>query len=258
MGEDSRIPNIGGIRKALVDALQGNQAGRGPLARRVFRRFVRLARRRRAARTSVPRRTNFWADDPPSEAAGQRARRSTTPTPSAPTSSCGSAGWSARSRTWRRTCAPCRPARSSSGSSTATPPPAAPPWPTARRGRRPRPVRGPVLGRGQRVLGLRRELHARGVRRASSAGSPPGRCRITAWTSRSSARGRTAATWTGPAASSGSWPSGATWAAYGGWALHHYCSAPERRGRGVRRPRVVRPAGAVPTGWSRSSPRTGR
>ena len=49
VGEDSKIPNIGGIRASLVEALRTSQTSRGPLARRLFRGQLQLARRRRAS-----------------------------------------------------------------------------------------------------------------------------------------------------------------------------------------------------------------
>ena len=36
VGEGSKIPNVGGIRKALVDAMQADPAGGGPMARRLL------------------------------------------------------------------------------------------------------------------------------------------------------------------------------------------------------------------------------
>jgi hypothetical protein len=50
VGEGSRIPNVNGLRKQLVDALKRVQPGIDSLAGRLLRRPVRLARRHRSAR----------------------------------------------------------------------------------------------------------------------------------------------------------------------------------------------------------------
>ena len=80
------------------------------------------------------------------------------------TTSSASASWRAASRTSRPTCAACRRAISINGSNTATRPAGSTTLADTRPRGRARTVRGALLGRRQRVVGLRRKLHARGVR----------------------------------------------------------------------------------------------
>jgi len=57
VGEDSKVPNVGGIRKALVDELRKAKPAVIRWPGRLLRRQLRLARRdRRARHTSAPYR----------------------------------------------------------------------------------------------------------------------------------------------------------------------------------------------------------
>ena len=104
VGEDSKIPNIDGIRKAIVDHMRRlgpRRRSAGPAAASPTATTGATASARAAKR---PRRTNFWA--------GEWRERPTVPpstirTSSAPTSSCASAGSPAASPTWPRICAAC-------------------------------------------------------------------------------------------------------------------------------------------------------
>ena len=120
VGEGSKVPNTGGIRRALVGRHAALAGWADPMARRMFRRQLRLARWRRAAidpgraaRTSGP---TTWRRC-------RTVRRSTSRTSSARTTSCGSAGWLVASHTWPPISAVCPHATSISGSSSATAPP---------------------------------------------------------------------------------------------------------------------------------------
>ena len=133
VGENSRIPNIGGIRKELAEALARTKPGAirwpgGCFADQYDWRDGIGPRDKR------PRRTNFWVDsrsgpDPRSAT----AHRSTIPTTSGPPNSSGSASWPAASRTSRRTSAAFRRRSSGVGWSTATRPRVPPPLPTSAR-----------------------------------------------------------------------------------------------------------------------------
>jgi alpha-L-arabinofuranosidase len=128
VGEKSPVANVGGIRKALVDALRRLKPpvirwpggcfadsynwrdGVGPMAER-------------------PRRTNFWAA---SEylAKGPDGPQKYDPNHFGTNEFVRFCSTRARSPTWRRTCAARPRAISMSGWNTATPPPAARLWPT--------------------------------------------------------------------------------------------------------------------------------
>ena len=118
VGENSRIPNTGGIRQAIVDHMRRLPAGPirwpgGCFADSYdWRDGVGGAAQR-------PTRTNFWANDMASLPDGPP---STIPIASAPTSSCASAAWPAARPTWPRISAACPRATSISGSSTCNSP----------------------------------------------------------------------------------------------------------------------------------------
>ena len=128
-----------------------------------WRDGVGRATRGRGAPTSGPARPD-----------NRTARASTTRITSAPTISSASAVSPAASRISPPTCAACRRATSINGSSTATRRRGRRRWPSCGRRAAARSVQRALLGRRQRELGLRRQLHARGIRDRVSAASRRG------------------------------------------------------------------------------------
>ena len=141
VGEGSKIPNVGGIRTALVDHLKRIQAPVDPLAGRLLRRQLRLARRHRRARRAAA----------PHELLGRQHRRC---------------------RRWPRQVRPERiSARSSSSASAASPAAAVP-------GRQPAQPAGARLLSVGRVLQLAgRHDHAGRAARAGTASRIRSTCR---------------------------------------------------------------------------------
>src|SRR5438876_7696916 len=130
VGEDSKVPNLGGIRKELVERMRRIKPGVVRWPGGCFADSYNW-RDGIGPRSSRPRRTNFWRDDRGRRASEAYAKldsgpRSMSRTGSAPTSSCASASLQARGPTLRPTCAACRPRISTSGSSTAMRPPGQP------------------------------------------------------------------------------------------------------------------------------------
>ena len=164
VGQDSKVPNVDGIRRDSSSTCGGSSRGVDPLARRLLRRQVRLARRHRPARQASARALlgRTTTDRPTRTADG---RRSTSRTTSAPASSSASAASATSSPTSPPTSAPAAPRSSSTGSSTATRPAGSTTLADERAAHGDRePFDVALLGRRQRVLGLRRPLHARGLR----------------------------------------------------------------------------------------------
>ena len=158
VGRDSKIPNVDGHPQAVRRRHEADRRAEPALARRLLRRRLPLARRHRPRRRR-PRTYNYWEHRMP------RACRPRRPTSSASTSSCASAGWSAPSRTSRPTSAPARPQEFHDWVVVLQRPRGhALPRRRARGQRRPRALQRQVLGRGQRVVGLRRQHVRRRVR----------------------------------------------------------------------------------------------
>ena len=150
VGPESKIPNIDGIRRDTDRARPAARAGRRALAGRLLRRQLPLARRHRT-------RGNATSPLRPL-ARGDRVQPVRHPRIHALLPALRRRAVFRRQRRHRH-----RPRSSSSGSSTATPRPARPRWPTSARTTATRAVRRALLGRRQRELGLRRQIHPGGL-----------------------------------------------------------------------------------------------
>ena len=161
---------------------------RDPLAGRLLRRRLRLARR-------------DWSAAKSGLAASAAGRKSPSRTSSARTSSSSSVGCAVRSRIWPATWARGRPSSFNVGSNTATPRPArrrspTSAWPTATTIRFASTIGVSATRAGAAAASSRRRITARNIA-ASLNGCPATACRST-----SSLRGRTATTSTGRGGSS--------------------------------------------------------
>ena len=74
VGRDSKIPNVGGIRKQFVDDMKRDRRAEPALAGRLLRRRLSLARRHRRA-AQRPRTYNFWENRMPRGRARGRDQR---------------------------------------------------------------------------------------------------------------------------------------------------------------------------------------
>ena len=117
VGPESKIPNIDGIRRTLIEHVASARAGRRALARAVASPTSTTGATASAAPTGAPA----------ASAAGAKRRK---PTSSAPMNSCDFADFAASSRISPPTSARARRKSSRSGSSTATPRPDRQPLPT--------------------------------------------------------------------------------------------------------------------------------
>ncbi len=115
VGEDSKIPNVGGIRKALVDHMRQLKA---PVVRWPGGCFADSYNWHDGIgpRAERPVRTNFWANEPQLWNAPDGPQKYALALPN----SCGSAAYAGQSRIWRPMSAASRPWTLTSGWSTAT------------------------------------------------------------------------------------------------------------------------------------------
>ena len=198
VGERSRIANTAGMRQALVDHMRRLPKACDPLARRLLRRQLRLARRRRPARRTAAAnqllgRRHGQASRRPVEVRHEpvrhqrvRAVRAAVRGPALPR---GQPAQPARARLLPVG----RVLQLARGIDDAGRP--------ARQGRRRRAAAGAVLGRRERELGLRRQPDRRGVRgRVPQVHGVGAALRPGAVVHR--IRAPTAATWAGRVASS--------------------------------------------------------
>ncbi len=235
-----------------------DQAVGDPLARRLLRRLLRLARRRRAAgQASAPhqllgRRLDVQgAGRHPPALRAERVRHQRVHALLPP------GGRAALPRGQRAHAAGRR--RSCSGWTTATRPPAPRPWPTSG----PRAATATRSGSGTGASATSRgDAAGTSGRRStprSCGGSRPGPCPSWACPSPSSARARTGATWTGRAAPSPRWPNAARWTGCGAGPC---TTTPASRAPAPTPSRSTTAAGTTcsraPGGWRASSRRTGR
>ena len=151
---DSPIPNTGGIRNDVVDALKPLGDPGAALAGRLLRRHLPLARRHRAARESRPQRDQC----PLGHGRGAERLRHARVHGVLPRAR-------RRAVLRRATWAPARPARLRDWIEYCNFAGQVDPRRRAARKRRGRAVRHPLLGHRQRELGLRRQHDAGGVRR---------------------------------------------------------------------------------------------
>ena len=209
VGEDSKVPNVGGIRKELIDHM-----------RRIKPSVVRWPGGCFAdsynwhdgvgPRKDRPRRTNFWGDNRGNRASQAYANLNTGPQKYEPNwfgtnefmRFCKLIGHEALHR--RQSAQPASQRLLRMGRILQRPGGRNHSLGHARRRRRPRAVQRRVLGYRQRIVGLRRAASRRKSTRQDSAASSPGR-RASASISNTSPPGRTAATSTGRAASSTAW-----------------------------------------------------
>ena len=139
VGEGSKVPNVGGVRRALVEHMRRIKPG---VVRWPGGCFADMYNWRDGIgpRDKRPRRTNFWRDDRGNRSSEAYRKLDSGPQKYEPNwfgtnefmRFCRQAG---RSPTSRPTCAACPPRTSRSGWNTATLPRARPRWPTCARPR---------------------------------------------------------------------------------------------------------------------------